>query len=115
MNRPLTERERAVLEALLAVDVDGVDELRRQVDALRVVDTCDCGCPTIHFTTEPQDGVVSWGHWAEAPQVAILLTRGGRLQGVECVGTQEPPPSEMPDPATMVVSLDPSQERGRRR
>ena len=41
--RQLTERERAVLEALLSVDILGVEALRHQASKVVVVDTCGCG------------------------------------------------------------------------
>jgi len=47
--RPLTQRECAVLEALLSVDFDGVENLRRQVVEVVVVGMCGCGCPSIDF------------------------------------------------------------------
>jgi hypothetical protein len=47
--RPLTQRERAMLEALLAVDFQGVEALRRQRAEIVVVGTCGCGCPSIDF------------------------------------------------------------------
>lgn len=47
--RPLTQRERAVLEALLAVDFEGVETLRGQAAQAVVVGTCSCGCPSIDF------------------------------------------------------------------
>jgi len=47
--RQLTKRERAVLEALLSVDLQGVDALRHQASEVLVVDTCGCGCPSVDF------------------------------------------------------------------
>ena len=47
--RPLTARERAVLTALLSVDVDGVEQLRTQAAEAQVFGGCDCGCPSIDF------------------------------------------------------------------
>src|SRR5688572_18344349 len=47
--RALTQRERAVLEALLAVDFLNVEALRRQAAEAVVVDMCGCGCPSIDF------------------------------------------------------------------
>jgi hypothetical protein len=47
--RPLTDREQAVLNALLTVDFDGAERLRAQAVGARVFAGCDCGCPSIDF------------------------------------------------------------------
>src|SRR5688572_13393530 len=47
--RPLTQRERAVLDALLTVDFPDVATLRHQATEVAVVGTCGCGCPSIDF------------------------------------------------------------------
>jgi hypothetical protein len=48
-SRVLTPRERTVLEALLAVDFQGVESLRLQAADVVVVGMCGCGCPSIDF------------------------------------------------------------------
>jgi hypothetical protein len=49
----LTDRERAVLDALLNVSFDGVEPLREQAATVEVVHERDCGCPSIDFSDEP--------------------------------------------------------------
>lgn len=50
--RPLTERERAALDALLGVDFPGVDALRAQAaSALADPERCPCGCGTVELVT----------------------------------------------------------------
>ena len=43
----MTPREAAVLNALLAFDFPGVEELRAQVGSLEVRRDCPCGCGTL--------------------------------------------------------------------
>ena len=47
MDRPLTDREREVLNALLAVNFPGAPAMRAQATLVRVVGGCGCGCPSI--------------------------------------------------------------------
>jgi hypothetical protein len=49
-NRPLSEHERAILERLLSVDFREVEYFRRQIPAITVTGTCDCGCGSIDFS-----------------------------------------------------------------
>jgi hypothetical protein len=51
--RSLTEPERRVLDALLAPDFDGVEDLRAQALVVEVIGGYDCGCPTIYFVVPP--------------------------------------------------------------
>lgn len=52
--RPLTERERAIVDGFLAFDFPGVDELRAQVPSLRVNTerSCACGCGTVELVAD---------------------------------------------------------------
>ncbi len=45
--RPLTDSERALLDAFLRYDFQGVEELRTQVGQLRASSGCTCGCGTL--------------------------------------------------------------------
>ena len=106
MNSPLTGRERAVLDALLSVNFDGVEELRSQAEQVTVVGTCGCGCPSIDFYNEPGQGMHVRVNAATQSQFdgLFLYTVGGRLGGIEWVGTSdEGNPPEFPDPATMTI------------
>ncbi|MGE3913890.1 MAG: hypothetical protein AB7K36_31390 [Chloroflexota bacterium] len=52
--RALTCWERSMLEALLAEPLHGNDELRRQIDALRVSERYSEGDPTVIFTIDKE-------------------------------------------------------------
>lgn len=107
--RPLSTRERAVLARLLAADVDGADELRRQADGLVVMAECGCGCPSIDF-------VMHAGSIRPRVEASVLGTadgvflytirdphRGEILGGIEYVANGEPAPSELPSPRDLKV------------
>ncbi|WIM99724.1 hypothetical protein ACTOB_003385 [Actinoplanes oblitus] len=108
--RPLTQRERAVLDALLAVDFPDVATLRCQAMEIVVVDTCGCGCPSIDFqrgrgpgiTTRANAGVRGshnglFLYTIEDPQ------RGEVLGGIEWVGVEETDPEELPSPELLDI------------
>ncbi|GAA4608071.1 hypothetical protein BJY16_006655 [Actinoplanes octamycinicus] len=104
--RALTERERAVLDALLAVDFEGVEELRRQAAGALVVGTCACGCPSIDFQdgvglTVRVDATVRGGY-----DQLFLYTFGERLGGIEWAGVAERP-AEFPPPERLEISVPP--------
>jgi hypothetical protein len=103
--RSLTRRERAVLDALLGVDFQGVAKLRREATEVVVVGMCDCGCPSVDFqrarglgmtirvnaaVSDSSDGLFLYT--IEDPQ------RGEVLGGIEWVGVGETDPDEFPAP-----------------
>lgn len=104
--RPLTERERSVVEAMLSVSFDGVEALRRQVPSLLVSGRCGCGCPTIYFA-HPKDEVGVWqrvnASITGTHDGLMLFTSGQWLDSLEYVGTGERDPAEFPDPGLLVV------------
>jgi hypothetical protein len=105
VNRALTDRERAVLDALLAVEFEGVAALREQARTARVVGMCDCGCPSITFETMPGLGmwiVVNAGVRGSADGL-FLFTRGDRLGGIDYLCGSEEPVSELPDPSKLDI------------
>lgn len=51
--RPLTSREREVLDFLLSVETPGVDELRRQAD-FTLAKSWDCGCASIDLIVDQE-------------------------------------------------------------
>ncbi len=107
VNRPLTERERAVLNALLSVDFAGVEGLRREAEQAMVVGGCGCGCPSIDFYKQPGQGMHVRVNAATQRNFdgLFLYTVGGRLGGIEWVGTSdEGDPPEFPDPATLTIN-----------
>ena len=108
--RPLTLRERAVLEALLAVDFEGADNLRRQIANVVVVARCDCGCPSIDFQHHQGSGMsvrVNAGV-PDSYDGLFLYTvddpdQGEVLGGIEWVGVGKTNPDEFPPPQLLDV------------
>lgn len=106
MERPLTPREREVLDALLSVEFDGVEELRTQATSATVVGGCGCGCPSIDFTRERGTGMHIRVNAAiqGTHDGLFLFMLGGKLGGIEYVGvSQEGDPQELPDPLALIV------------
>lgn len=93
MSRPLTERERAVLDALLAPDFDGAEQLGHEARQAVVGGGCDCGCPSVGFYKQPgADGL-------------FLYTVGDHLGGIAWFGNAEKGDLiEFPDPTVLVIS-----------
>ncbi|WP_189335430.1 hypothetical protein [Actinoplanes ianthinogenes] len=103
--RALTERERAVLDALLTVDFEGVEELRRQAAEARVVGECGCGCPSIDF----QDGTgmnvrVNASVRGAYDELFLYSFGDDRLGGIEWAGVDEKP-AEFPPPELLEISV----------
>jgi hypothetical protein len=112
--RPLTDRERAVLTALLAVDFDGVEQLRAQAAEARVLGGCDCGCPSIDFFEGRNSGmtvVVNAGVKGSDTYDGLFLYTVGLpgtgevLGGIEWVGQSETDPDELPAPEDLVITV----------
>jgi hypothetical protein len=108
---PLTDRQRAVLDALLQFDHPGVEDLRRQAASARVKPSCACGCPSIGFEMDPQmpqTGFASvWpssGWREEGPQEVILFVNNGQLVDMELVTYDGETPSEWPDASEFVFN-----------
>ena len=108
--RPLTQRERAVLQAMLAVGFPGVETLRHQTAEVAVFGTCGCGCPSIDFQIGRGPGMAVrvnasvrgshnglFLHTTEDPQ------RGEILGGIEWVGVEETDPDELPSPERLDI------------
>jgi hypothetical protein len=106
VSRPLTGRERAVLDALVAVEFSGVEQLRAQARDAVVVGGCNCGCPSIDFYNEPGTGmhVRVNAHVDGTLDGLFLYTVGGRLGGIEWVGSSDDDPAELPDPGVLIIS-----------
>jgi hypothetical protein len=108
--RPLTQRERAVLDALLAVDFEGVETLRRQAGEVAVVGTCDCGCPSVDFEHGRGLGMaVRVNAGVRGSHDGLFLytieerLRGEVLGGIEWVGVEETNPDELPSPELLDI------------
>jgi hypothetical protein len=107
LDRPLSRRERLVLETLLSGSFPGVDGLRHQVPSVVVSGMCGCGCPTVFFS-HPEKGqgievaadaaVVGTGD-----SVLLFISAGGRLDSMEYVWVGDAPPAEFPPPAHLVL------------
>lgn len=106
-SRPLTQRERDVLDTLLAADFPDADAFRAQADDVEVVGVCGCGCPSIDFHKEPGFGLhvrVNAAIAGESHDGLFLFTLGDHLGGIEYVGNSgEKDPTEFPDPAMLIV------------
>ena len=84
MNRPLRERERALLSILLSADFPGCEELRVQAAVASVAGECECGCGTIDPSeppgsptakVEPHIPIEAYGHALEV----LLFAPGDRI------------------------------------
>jgi hypothetical protein len=111
--RPLTGRERDVLEAMLSIEFPGVEDLRRQAPDVIVVGMCGCGCPSIDFENGHGLGMtlrVNAGV-QESYDGMFLYTiddpqRGEVLGGIEWVGVGETDLAEFPEPS--LLSIEPA-------
>jgi hypothetical protein len=99
-----------VLEALLAVDFQDVEALRRQVAEVAVVAMCGCGCPSIDFQRDRGFGMRIRVNAAipDSYDSLFLYTiedpqRGELLGGVEWVSIEETSPDEFPPPDLLNV------------
>jgi hypothetical protein len=108
--RPLTQREQAVLEALLMVDLDNVETLRRQAAEVVVVGTCGCGCPSIDFQHGRGRGMTTRvnGDVRDSQGGLFLYTiedpqQGEVLGSIEWVGVEETDPDELPSPEVLDI------------
>jgi hypothetical protein len=101
--RPLTTTERALLDALLGDDVDGVAELRAQARRATASTGCECGCVTLDLHV-PDEVPVSAAAGTAALEGTVvdaagepigellLYVRDGRLSGLEVHSLDEPRP-----------------------
>jgi len=108
--KPPTQREKAVLEALLAVDFQGAESLRRQATNVVVVGKCDCGCPSIDFQSEHGLGMsvrvnasIPTSHDGLFLYTVEDPDQGELLGGIEWVGVGETNPDEFPAPEMLDI------------
>ena len=99
--RPLTTTERALLDALLDDEFDGVAELRAQARRATASTGCECGCVTIDLHvpddvpaasavgTAPVEGTVVDAS-GEPIGGVLLFVEQGRLSGLEVHSLDEP-------------------------
>jgi len=108
--RPLTRREQAVLEALLAIDFDGAQNLRCQIPNVVVVGRCGCGCPSIDFQYQQGSGMSARvsASISNSYDGLFLYTvddpdHGEVLGGIEWVGVGDKNPDELPPPEVLDI------------
>jgi hypothetical protein len=106
--RPLTTTERALVDALLDDEFDGVEELRVQARRATASTGCECGCVTIDLHV-PDDVPVSPAAGAVPVEGTVLDAGGeplgglllfvehGRLAGLEVYSYDEPLPLPVAD------------------
>lgn len=109
--RPLSSREYALVDRLLdfALDPDSAPRFRAHLAALRVVEHCDCGCPSVLFeragaaTPAPRELVSdAFGITPEGFPVGLLLWAvAGRPEYLETYTLGHWPPYGLPAPDTV--------------
>lgn len=90
-HRPITVKERALIDWLLRHGNPGSDQFLEQLDSLTVVWKCSCGCPTVNFAREGKPVPLEAKHiladylaTVDGEGVGIILfQRGGRLSSLE--------------------------------
>jgi len=106
LNRPITDREAALILWLLKHGEAGAERYIPQIDRLVVVSKCTCGCPTIDLALE-NEPVSHAGHGLISDHVAfvdghcigVMLFANEKqlrmLEGYSLAGTDKP--FECPD------------------
>ena len=79
LDRPASQQERKIVRWLLEHGDPKYLPLASQIDALRVVSKCTCGCPTVHFALEGDPSVqgthliCDCGATVDDQEVGVLL------------------------------------------
>jgi len=101
LDRPVTQHEADIIRWLLEHGDPKYLTLASQIDALRVVSKCTCGCPTVDFdlgdgiNSHKGEGMFSdCGAEVEGEEVGVLLFQvHGRISSLEvysCAGSDRP-------------------------
>jgi hypothetical protein len=126
MPRPLTSREREVLDFLVSVDHPAAEALRIQAATARVTGECECGCGRISLAVDRegtpradlggQDTQLFGGRLVlrkfrfrhvessndpedpEETQWLTLYTEDGWIEGIENSWLSDSPPEGLPSP-----------------
>lgn len=106
--RPLTDRERAVLDLMLHDGVPDVASLREQARQVQVTDSCRCGCPSIYL------GQGEDGGWREVSSAGVRDTDDGiylsvnrrGLYTLDYMWVGDSAPKEFPDVEQLEVNKD---------
>jgi hypothetical protein len=106
MPRPLTEREREVLEFLVSIDSPAAVALRTQVSAARVTGECECGCGAIALEVDQEQArpavarfPITTSNDPEDPEETlwlILWDEGGWISYVEIAWISAEAPRGLP-------------------
>lgn len=115
--RPLTPRERAVLDLLLGTDFPGAAALRAQARTAEVTGRCPCGCPTIDLAVDATVTVADVGSRVAVDVDVvdgglILFVDEGRLSGLEYWSVADETPVEFPPPEEIRVVTAPGDGSG---
>ena len=108
-NRPISEREAAVVDWLL---VNGTlegsfEHLRETVGRLRVVGRCTCGCASVDFVQDGQAGAASpiaeaLAHDSFGREHGVILWgAGGEISGLEVYEGAAGSANELPEVRTL--------------
>jgi hypothetical protein len=100
-HRPITVKERALIDWLLRHGNPGSEQFLEQLDSLVVVWKCSCGCPTVNFARdekpvphEAEHILADYLAIVDGEDVGIILFQsGGRLSSLEVysqAGTDKP-------------------------
>ncbi len=104
-NRPISEREAAVVDWLLVNGALGgsLEHLRETVGRLRVVGRCTCGCASVDFVPDGQAGAARPIAEARAHDSfgrengVILWGAGGEISGLEVYEGHPGSANELPE------------------
>ena len=108
MDRPLTDRELAVLDWMLR-GVPDEASFRAQVPTLRVRGSCSCGCPTIDFVPPGSQlgSPLSREGWVRGSAIGVtLFADQSQLTSLEVTVYAGDELLAFPDPADLLDSQE---------
>src|SRR5436853_5993416 len=85
-DRPLSAQEATLVRWLLDHGTRSAKAYLSQVDSVRVISRCGCGCASIDFVTEPKGmEVLSDYQWEDQTGLfaVFIFARGGVLAGLD--------------------------------
>ena len=111
-NRPISAQEKTLVAWLLA-HVSGAAPLDDQVDRLRVVAACECGCPSVEFALDDSPApapththilVEAVGKSPEGVDVGVILWENeGVVSGLEVYCYNNESGFQVPDPKDLEI------------
>jgi hypothetical protein len=107
--RPIADEERDLIEALLGAAGAGAVRFLGQLENLRVVGTCGCGCPSIDLSTgdgnrrsRPSPLLLADAESPDGTPVSVILwVADGTLSGLEVHGWDGRGRVHLPRPDTL--------------